>query len=168
MVELGGTDGEYFGFPYAHPYDVQLQFMRCLYKVIQDRGIGIFQSPTGTGKSLSLLCGSFRWLRDESAKHSSPPLTATPIQQQQNFTDSISTGGNDEPAEPDWVVEHQRRKQEAEIQRLLASKLEQQRQLDERIAAIRAQEYSWESEQQKSKIRVRNIPLRQSAFVVIS
>ena len=36
-----------FGFPFA-PYDIQLQFMHCLSKLLQEGGIGVFESPTGT------------------------------------------------------------------------------------------------------------------------
>ncbi|CAF4647698.1 unnamed protein product [Rotaria sp. Silwood1] len=53
-----------FGFPFE-PYQIQIDFMRSLYSTIQQRKHGIFESPTGTGKSLSLICGSLRWLFDE-------------------------------------------------------------------------------------------------------
>ncbi|CAF0786179.1 unnamed protein product [Adineta ricciae] len=53
-----------FGFPFE-PYQIQVDFMRTLYSTIQQRKHGIFESPTGTGKSLSLICGSLRWLFDE-------------------------------------------------------------------------------------------------------
>ncbi|CAF0912367.1 unnamed protein product [Rotaria sordida] len=53
-----------FEFPFE-PYQIQTDFMRGLYSTIQQRKHGIFESPTGTGKSLSLICGSLRWLFDE-------------------------------------------------------------------------------------------------------
>ncbi|KAL9546912.1 hypothetical protein MBANPS3_006436 [Mucor bainieri] len=54
---------ESFGFPFE-PYSIQKDFMATLYKVLSDGKIGIFESPTGTGKSLSLICGSLKWLKD--------------------------------------------------------------------------------------------------------
>ncbi|EAA01808.4 AGAP001537-PA [Anopheles gambiae str. PEST] len=55
--------GSDFAFPFL-PYDIQLDFMKTLYTVIHSGGIGIFESPTGTGKSLSLTCGTLTWLKD--------------------------------------------------------------------------------------------------------
>uniref|UniRef100_A0A182PGV9 DNA 5'-3' helicase n=1 Tax=Anopheles epiroticus TaxID=199890 RepID=A0A182PGV9_9DIPT len=55
--------GSDFAFPFL-PYDIQLDLMRSLYTVIHSGGIGIFESPTGTGKSLSLTCGTLTWLKD--------------------------------------------------------------------------------------------------------
>ncbi|KAK9867288.1 hypothetical protein WJX84_000351 [Apatococcus fuscideae] len=50
-------------FPYA-PYPVQHDFMQSVYTCLQNGGIGLFESPTGTGKTLSLLCSVLHWLQD--------------------------------------------------------------------------------------------------------
>ena len=52
-----------FNFP-VEPYQVQREFMSELYDCLSNCKVGIFESPTGTGKSLSLICSSFKWLRD--------------------------------------------------------------------------------------------------------
>ena len=52
-----------FNFP-VEPYDVQLDFMNNLHNCLSNCKVGIFESPTGTGKSLSLICSSFKWLRE--------------------------------------------------------------------------------------------------------
>lgn len=38
--------------------------MRALYSVIENQKIGIFESPTGTGKTLTLMCSALKWLSD--------------------------------------------------------------------------------------------------------
>ena len=53
-----------FPFPFEQPYDIQLNFMRALYETLELKKVGIFESPTGTGKSLSLICGAMKWLKD--------------------------------------------------------------------------------------------------------
>lgn len=60
------TPSEY-GFPYDPPYDIQQQLMNTLYSVLEQKRIGIFESPTGTGKSLTLTCGALKWLLDHEA-----------------------------------------------------------------------------------------------------
>lgn len=80
-----------FHHPYS-PYDVQLQFMREAYNVL-DRGsgqIGILESPTGTGKSLSLICASMTWLRNFKRKEFGASLHIEPEQAKD---------------EPDWIIE---------------------------------------------------------------
>jgi hypothetical protein len=37
-----------FPFPYEKPYDIQLNFMKALYKTLELKKVGIFESPTGT------------------------------------------------------------------------------------------------------------------------
>lgn len=52
-------------FPFPFPaYEIQKRFMRELYGCLNDGKLGLFESPTGTGKSLSLICGALRWLVD--------------------------------------------------------------------------------------------------------
>lgn len=82
------TPDEFPSFPFA-PYDIQLALMRHLYSAIEDKKVTIVESPTGTvrvlcnslwpnmvltnnaaaqGKTLSLLCASLSWLKDEQQR----------------------------------------------------------------------------------------------------
>ena len=56
-----------FPFPYEKPYPIQRDFMTALYKTLEEKKVGIFESPTGTGKTLSLLCSSLGWLEKAKA-----------------------------------------------------------------------------------------------------
>eukprot|EP01147_Barroeca_monosierra_P002573 gene2574-5491_t len=53
-----------FPFPFP-PYDIQKDMMRELYLCFEHGGLGVFQSPTGTGKSMTTLCSALQWLRDD-------------------------------------------------------------------------------------------------------
>lgn len=54
---------EDFVFP-GTPYAIQLEFMRKAYAAMTTGGLCILESPTGTGKSLSMICSCLAWLRD--------------------------------------------------------------------------------------------------------
>ncbi|XP_013139070.1 PREDICTED: probable ATP-dependent RNA helicase DDX11 isoform X2 [Papilio polytes] len=56
-----------FPFPFQ-AYDIQKKFMRELYFTIKNSELGIFESPTGTGKSLSICCGALQWYSDNRKK----------------------------------------------------------------------------------------------------
>lgn len=91
---VNATDGhekEFDAFPYQ-PYDIQLGFMKTLYETLEGGGVGLFESPTGTGKTMSLICGSLHWLEDCHKR-----LTNNPTE------DDHGTASDDEP---DWMKKH--------------------------------------------------------------
>lgn len=49
-------------FAYSTPYNVQTGLMRAIYTAIDSGTVGIVESPTGTGKSLSILCAALHWI----------------------------------------------------------------------------------------------------------
>lgn len=51
-------------FPYE-PYECQKKFMEKIFLTLLNKKAGIFESPTGTGKSLSLLCGVLKYLAEK-------------------------------------------------------------------------------------------------------
>ena len=60
-VVLNGCD-VYFPFK---PYGCQQQFMAKVIEALQNDQNALLESPTGTGKTLSLLCSTFAWLKKE-------------------------------------------------------------------------------------------------------
>jgi len=71
-----------FDFPFP-PYQVQTQFMLSLYQALQSYKAGVFESPTGTGKSLSIICSCFKWLREQQQT----PTPDSPPQQQSFYNE---------------------------------------------------------------------------------
>uniref|UniRef100_A0A0P4WD16 Regulator of telomere elongation helicase 1 homolog n=1 Tax=Scylla olivacea TaxID=85551 RepID=A0A0P4WD16_SCYOL len=56
-------------FPFE-PYGVQTTYMTKVIECLQNGTNGILESPTGTGKTLCLLCSSLAWLETTKAKFS--------------------------------------------------------------------------------------------------
>lgn len=119
-----------FHHPYT-PYDVQLEFMKTAYNVLEDGGgqIGILESPTGTGKSLSLICASMTWLRNFKRKE---------------FGASLQIDPKATEKEPDWIIEQMLRRKRNE----LVSKWEER---EARLEKLRQQEKSMEERGSKRR-----------------
>jgi chromosome transmission fidelity protein 1 len=105
-----------FHHPFT-PYDIQQQFMKQMYDCIEDGKVGIFESPTGTGKSLSLICASLTWLREHKRR---------------TYDDAIAAIEVDEE-EPDWMAEHARNEKRRELRQM-------RDELEERLRAARERE----------------------------
>ncbi|KAJ2502630.1 ATP-dependent DNA helicase chl1 [Coemansia sp. RSA 1972] len=83
-----------FSFPISTPYAIQVEFMQRLFETLERGEFGIFESPTGTGKSLSIICGSLTWLKHH---HTRAPAT-------------VDDKADDRPA---WVREYERKQRES-------------------------------------------------------
>ncbi|XP_076848870.1 ATP-dependent DNA helicase DDX11 isoform X2 [Brachyhypopomus gauderio] len=114
-------DGSRFPFPFK-PYPIQESFMDALYAVLDQGKVGIFESPTGTGKSLSLICGALTWLRDfeeKRRKEADRLLQAEKkkggSEEEGNGCEKTAVQGEKGGPEPDWVSEFVQRRAEREI-----------------------------------------------------
>ncbi|KAH8199770.1 hypothetical protein TruAng_006051 [Truncatella angustata] len=119
-----------FNHPYT-PYDVQQQFMKAVYDILEqgDGQIGILESPTGTGKSLSLICAALTWLRH----HKKSIFEASVEDTARAFKD-----------EPDWIIEQMlKRKREQVVQ--------QWEEREARLKRIRTKERSLEARGSKRR-----------------
>ncbi|KAK9171612.1 DNA repair helicase (rad3) family protein [Cryptosporidium meleagridis] len=68
-----------FGFP-NEPYEIQSEFCSAAWRLFEiDGGIGIFESPTGTGKTLSILCSSLSWISQRIYSPTSFALASKPM-----------------------------------------------------------------------------------------
>ncbi|XP_052606159.1 ATP-dependent DNA helicase DDX11 isoform X3 [Peromyscus californicus insignis] len=140
--EIGGI---HFPFPFP-PYPIQKDFMAELYKVLEAGKIGIFESPTGTGKSLSLICGALSWLRDFERKRlqAEARLLAPgtgPMCGGQNSLPSSSScqepSGTPRPGgEPDWVTEFVQKKEERDLVERLKEEQVKRRKREERLQQV--------------------------------
>lgn len=93
-----------FHHPYK-PYEIQVELMEQIYDLLDSKKkVGIFESPTGTGKTLSLICSAVTWLRENKAKFGSEENL---LNEGTNFKDdeddSSSFSSFDD--EPKWVNE---------------------------------------------------------------
>lgn len=61
-------------FPFE-PYDVQRAYMEKVIDCLQSGAHGMLESPTGTGKTLSLLCATLAWLNIKKAQTQAMRMT---------------------------------------------------------------------------------------------
>ncbi|KAL5538021.1 hypothetical protein UlMin_045348 [Ulmus minor] len=83
------------GFPY-NPYSIQIDFMNALYRSLNTGGVSMLESPTGTGKTLSIICSALQWVIDRRQQQKSEKR----IESDGNCARSGEFGSDDEP---DWM-----------------------------------------------------------------
>ncbi|MCI4379479.1 hypothetical protein PGIGA_G00228850 [Pangasianodon gigas] len=138
-----------FPFPFK-PYPIQERFMEALYAVLEQGKVGIFESPTGTGKSLSLICGALTWLKDceekkrqEAAKLLEHTVSARAVGGGGKDGDGItvqeeekgSSAGTD--GELDWVSEFVQKRAEREMVNKLKDEEMKRKRREDRLEMIR-------------------------------
>ncbi|XP_044533725.1 ATP-dependent DNA helicase DDX11 isoform X1 [Gracilinanus agilis] len=138
--------GIHFPFPYT-PYSIQKDFMTELYHVLEAGKIGIFESPTGTGKSLSLICGALSWLRDFEQKKQQEEarlldLGIAPPNHLEESPNHMSTGQRTSdalrpPGEPDWIAQFVQKKEERDMIDRLRDEQVKRKKREERLQQIR-------------------------------
>ncbi len=84
-------------FPY-NAYDIQIELMDSVYYVLENNKIAIIESPTGTGKSLSLICAATQWLKDFKTNRFNV-LT----KQLSEFNNQIKTIETETQLSSDWI-----------------------------------------------------------------
>ncbi|XP_043564851.1 ATP-dependent DNA helicase DDX11 isoform X2 [Chiloscyllium plagiosum] len=146
MAEEKSHASPRFLFPFK-PYSIQEDFMNALYHVLEAGKIGIFESPTGTGKSLSLICGALTWLRDfeEKKKLEAAQLLEDHVPQQELSQDPQNPCGVDGKeleakalgAELDWVTEFVQKKAERDLVDKLKDEELKRKRREERLEKIR-------------------------------
>ncbi|XP_075998011.1 ATP-dependent DNA helicase DDX11 [Genypterus blacodes] len=131
-----------FPFPYQ-PYTIQEQFMQALYSALDQGKVGIFESPTGTGKSLSLICGALSWLKDYEEKRrqetaallqEGETVLSTPTAQSSASSQSSTMSSS---AEPDWITDFVQKKAERDLVSKLKEDELKRKKREERLEMIR-------------------------------
>ncbi|KAL5966187.1 ATP-dependent DNA helicase CHL1 [Taenia solium] len=95
------TRTEFPGFPYPTLYPQQNNLMHFLYASLASSKCSIIESPTGTGKSITLLTSSLHWLLDHN-KAVNAHLA--------KLRDYLQKEGDRLVDEADWIAAHSRRR----------------------------------------------------------
>ncbi|KAI3371375.1 hypothetical protein L3Q82_023967, partial [Scortum barcoo] len=133
-METGRTQ---FPFPYQ-PYDIQEHFMRALYNALDQGKVGIFESPTGTGKSLSLICGALSWLTDYEERRRREAAALLQEGEAALSTPAAQTSTSTSSAEPDWITDFVQKKAERDLVSKLKEDELKRKKREERLEMIRS------------------------------
>ncbi|KAG9272975.1 ATP-dependent DNA helicase DDX11 [Astyanax mexicanus] len=140
-----GAPASRFPFPFK-PYTIQERFMESLYAALEQGKVGIFESPTGTGKSLSLICGALTWLRDHEEKKKEEAARLLQEKEVERKGDGDGgekdcngdkSGGSGAATEPDWVSDFVQKRAEREIVNKLKDEEIKRKRREERLEMIR-------------------------------
>ncbi|XP_061486438.1 putative ATP-dependent RNA helicase DDX11-like protein 8 [Rhineura floridana] len=132
-------------FPFLYiPYPIQEEFKAKLYQVLETEKTGIFESPTGMGKCLSLICGALTWLQDFEGKKRQEEARLLAMEsngkdlKEQPAKGSTETAGSQVPTgEPDWIAHFVQKKEEREMVQKLKEEQIRKKKREERLEQIR-------------------------------
>ncbi|KAJ3143835.1 DEAD H (Asp-Glu-Ala-Asp His) box helicase 11, partial [Irineochytrium annulatum] len=141
-----------FPFPFSPPWPIQQAFMTHLYSCLANSRVGLFESPTGTGKSLSLLCGSLKWLSDHRARLDADRFLEVVAELSKGVEERCK-------GEPAWVVRHAVRKAEDEAREVVEREKEGREKRRRRVEKIRemqtdAGKVRWKAKRARVEVEV--------------
>uniref|UniRef100_A0A8D3C6M0 DEAD/H (Asp-Glu-Ala-Asp/His) box helicase 11 n=1 Tax=Scophthalmus maximus TaxID=52904 RepID=A0A8D3C6M0_SCOMX len=125
-----------FPFPYQ-PYDIQEQFMQALYRALDQGKVGIFESPTGTGKSLSLICGALSWLTDSEERRRREAAALLQEGEAALSTSTAQSSTTSSSEEPDWITDFVQKKADRDLVTKLKEEELKRQKREERLEMIR-------------------------------
>ncbi|KAJ7527554.1 hypothetical protein O6H91_16G060900 [Diphasiastrum complanatum] len=111
-----GVPLEFPAFPFK-PYPIQLHFMTAVYNALQKGGVAVVESPTGTGKTLSLICSVLQWLQD----HHHGKINSEVDHILSNKLKSLHEN-EASPDEPDWMLNFNDKNEEEKRKKRTAKK----------------------------------------------
>ncbi|KAK7294199.1 hypothetical protein RJT34_17085 [Clitoria ternatea] len=88
-MEAKEENPKFVGFPFK-PYSIQIDFMNALYQSLNQGGVSMLESPTGTGKTMSVICSALQWVLDRRLH-----------QEDACANGNVGSVGSDD--EPDWI-----------------------------------------------------------------
>ncbi|KAM9815513.1 ATP-dependent DNA helicase DDX11 isoform X2 [Syngnathus typhle] len=130
------TGRSQFPFPYQ-AYSIQEDFMRSLYSALDQGKVGIFESPTGTGKSLSLICGALSWLTDLDNKRKEEAAVRLQESETSLSSSDPEASSQSSSAEPDWISSFVQKKAERDLVSKLKEDEIKRKKREERLELIR-------------------------------
>jgi regulator of telomere elongation helicase 1 len=86
-------------FPFK-PYDVQTKYMASVIKALNKKEHALLESPTGTGKTLCLLCSTLAWQQQHKGKLKTQPSQQTQQSQQTIMSQTMTQPNENEAAKP--------------------------------------------------------------------
>ncbi|KAF7945493.1 hypothetical protein EAE96_010260 [Botrytis aclada] len=122
-IEIHDRSKRKFYHPYT-PYPIQETFMQTVWDVLEEGKIGILESPTGTGKSLSLICGGVTWLRGWRGRVFEGAVEGG---------EGVTGLGLASSSEPEWVIEAARERRKREL-------VSRREEMERRLEKIREKE----------------------------
>ncbi|XP_030587126.1 ATP-dependent DNA helicase DDX11 isoform X3 [Archocentrus centrarchus] len=125
-----------FPFPFQ-PYNIQEQFMQALYSALDQGKVGVFESPTGTGKSLSLICGALSWLTDYGERKRQEAAALLQEGEAALSTSVAQSSAASSSAEPDWITDFVQKKAERDLVSKLKEEELKRKKREERLEMIR-------------------------------
>ncbi|KAJ1801408.1 ATP-dependent DNA helicase chl1, partial [Coemansia sp. RSA 2523] len=133
-----------FSFPIATPYAIQVEFMQRLFETLERGEFGIFESPTGTGKSLSIICGSLTWLTHH---HARAPATIDKDDDRPVWVRDYERKQRESSVNPDAVAREKYENWAKSVRRKESAEQRERKQNARRVGAVRAKASKRGSEQ---------------------